>query len=321
VQSIQPWIKSGDLGGLEGLTSYLPDEAAQRTAMQRLNEGAGGEGGDAFSTQRIRKTFEAATVAQGFRPGAFDPALADLDAQLHPARPVTLADLEKEGLQPVVSRYLARVGGESRSATFLFPTDRRWVAGPPAEFRAAVEGTDGKVKLTGANVVGTEIKRLFRTDAIIALALGLVLVAVLLSLDFRSLRLTVFGMLQLAVGVLWMVALMSVAGIQMNFVNAFATTMILGVGIDYGIHLIHRIWEERSLTSFGVLETGKAVVMAALTNVAGFGAVALSNYPGVASMGKVCLFGTACCLATSLTLLPALLKLFPEPRTAPPPAD
>jgi len=149
----------------------------------------------------------------------------------------------------------------------------------------------------------------------------MVLVAALLALDFRSLRLTIYGILQLTVGIVWMLGLMKAFDIRMNFVNAFATTMILGVGIDYGIHLIHRIWEERSLSNSGVLETGKAVVMAALTNIGGFGTVALSNYPGIRTVGLVCMFGTLGCLATSLTLLPALLKLFPEPKAAPPPLD
>ena len=57
-----------------------------------------------------------------------------------------------------------------------------------------------------------------------------------------------------------------------------------------------------------------AVVMAALTNVAGFGTIALSNFPGIRSVGLVCLFGTLCCLLTSLTLLPALMTVLPIRR-------
>jgi predicted RND superfamily exporter protein len=93
----------------------------------------------------------------------------------------------------------------------------------------------------------------------------------------------------------------------MNFVNAFVTTMILGVGIDYGIHIIHRISQEGLSNPAGLLETGKAVIMAAMTNVAGFGTIGLSNYPGLRSMGIVSAIGSVTCLATALTTLPALL--------------
>jgi len=50
-------------------------------------------------------------------------------------------------------------------------------------------------------------------------------------------------------------------------------------------------------------------VMAALTNVAGFGTVGLSNYPGLASMGIVSAIGSITCLITALTTLPALMIL------------
>src|SRR4029453_14963187 len=106
---------------------------------------------------------------------------------------------------------------------------------------------------------------------------------------------------------------LKVLGIQMNFINAFATTMILGVGVDYGIHMIHRLSRASSPADEGILETGKAVVMAALTNIAGFGTGAFSNYPGLKGVGLVCILGTIGCLFTSLTLLPALMALYRRP--------
>lgn len=57
----------------------------------------------------------------------------------------------------------------------------------------------------------------------------------------------------------------------------------------------------------GLLETGKAVVMASLTNIAGFGTLALGNYPALRSFGLVALFGSVTCLFTALTLVPALM--------------
>jgi predicted RND superfamily exporter protein len=128
-------------------------------------------------------------------------------------------------------------------------------------------------------------------------------------LDFRSLWLMVLANIQLLTGVTWMLAMMTILDIKMNFVNAFVTTMILGVGIDYGIHIIHRISQEGLSNPNGLLETGKAVIMAALTNIAGFGTLALSNYPGLRSMGLVSAIGSFTCLVTALTTLPALMIL------------
>jgi hypothetical protein len=154
------------------------------------------------------------------------------------------------------------------------------------------------------------MRDIFRRDAWKAVLLGLALVTVLLWLDFKSVGLTILANAQVLTGVVWMLGAMHLLDIKMNFVNAFVTCMILGVGIDYGIHIIHRISQEGLSNPAGLLETGKAVVMAALTNVAGFGAVGyLSNYPGLSSMGKVCVIGSITCLVTALTTLPALLIL------------
>ena len=54
--------------------------------------------------------------------------------------------------------------------------------------------------------------------------------------------------------------------------NIFVTTMIIGIGVDYGIHLLHRYLETagRPLRDLeeGLVETGKAVVLAALSTTA-----------------------------------------------------
>jgi predicted RND superfamily exporter protein len=84
--------------------------------------------------------------------------------------------------------------------------------------------------------------------------------------------------------------------------------MILGVGIDYSIHLVHRMHETGGRVEGGLLETGKAVVLASLTNIAGFGTLMLGSYPALRSFGLVATLGSLTCLLTSLTLVPALMS-------------
>jgi predicted RND superfamily exporter protein len=69
------------------------------------------------------------------------------------------------------------------------------------------------------------------------------------------------------------------------------------------------------------LETGKAVVMAALTNIAGFGTLTLGNYPALRSFGIVALYGSLTCLFTALTLVPALMSKGPVLLDADPPEE
>jgi hypothetical protein len=298
------FVKDGTLLGYESIFTYLPPPQDQQEVIARMRARAG----DAFDVDRIGATFRAALREQGFREGVFDDYIAALPSTLGPERPVTLADLESAGLDRFVRRYVHRDDdGSWTSVTYIFPSapDAKRRA-PPALVAAFADAHDG-IEITGTNIASAELRRIFKRDAWRAVMLGIALVTLLLWLDFRSVRLTLLANTQVFLGVIWMLAAMQLLGIKMNFVNAFVTTMILGVGIDYGIHIIHRIAQEGLTNPDGLLETGKAVVMAALTNVAGFGTIGLSNYPGLASMGKVCAIGSLTCLLTALTTLPALL--------------
>jgi len=130
---------------------------------------------------------------------------------------------------------------------------------------------------------------------------------VLLAFDFRSLRLTAIALAQVVSGVLMMLGCMKLLGMQINYANAFVATMIMGVGIDYAIHLVHRFEANAGVLDEGVLETGKGVALAAATNVAGFGTLAFGSYPAMRSVGVVALIGSLTCLLTALTLVPALM--------------
>jgi hypothetical protein len=292
--------------GYESILSYLPAEADQQTVIRALRDGEKG----AFDIARIERTFRGALAESGFRDGSYDTYLAALPATLRPERPITLRDLEEAGLDRFLSRYVRRLDdGTYRSVTFVFPAGAEAKRKAPPALVAALDRPEEGFEITGINIASTELRVIFRRDAWRAVILGLVLVTVLLWLDFKSLWLTTLANIQLLVGVVWMLAAMQGLGIKMNFVNAFVTTMILGVGIDYGIHIIHRISQEGLSNPTGLLETGKAVVMAAMTNVAGFGTLYFSAYPGLSSMGLVSAMGSLTCLITALTTLPALLIL------------
>ena len=304
--TLDPFVEDGTLLGYESITSYLPAPDEQRKVIRALNEGAAGP----YNTERIERSFRASLKRHGFRDGIYDTYIEALPATLSPRRPVTVEDLQAAGLERFVTRYVRPGGaGGFRSVSYLFPADPRAKRHAPPALVRAIDNPGGGIEITGVNIVSTELRGIFKRDAWRAVILGITLVTILLWLDFRSLKLMLLANMQVLVGVVWMLGVMQILGIKMNFVNAFVTTMILGVGIDYGIHIVHRISQEGLSNPTGLLETGKAVVMAAMTNIAGFGAVAVSNYPGLRSMGIVCVIGSITCLITALTLLPALMIL------------
>jgi predicted RND superfamily exporter protein len=226
---------------------------------------------------------------------------------LTPEQPVGLEDLDQQGMERLLGRYINKEGGRVRIVTYIFLSDPRWKREAPPGLVEVVTDYDDGIVVTGINVVGGEFRRIFTREAPRAVLLGLVVVFILLWLDFRSLKLTMIALAQLISGVVIMLGLMKVTGVSLNYVNAFVATMILGVGIDYSIHLVHRLSLSGGKIEAGLLETGKAVVMAALTNIAGFGTLTLGNYPALRSFGLVAMYGSIACLFTALTLVPAIM--------------
>ena len=302
-ERLQPFVKDGIVGSYDSVLTYLPPRSQQEAVIATVR----GEATGAFDPARVRRAFLAGLDESGFNREPFEDYLRRMETFLAPGRPIGLEDLQRKGLGRLLDRYIKNDAGEVRIVTYLFPTDPRWKRTPPPGLVEALSAGDPGIVVTGTNVVGRELRKIFTRDVVRSVGVGLVLVFVLLLLDFRSWSLTGVAMAQLLAGVVLMLGAMPLFGYEINYVNAFVATMILGVGIDYGIHLIHRLHMTGGQVEEGLLETGKAVVLASLTNMAGFGTLMLGNYPALRSFGAVALLGSLSCLFTSLTLVPALL--------------
>jgi len=300
---LQPFLEDGTVHHYDSILGYLPPYSQQRQILAALADDDRGE----FDSARIRATFEQAVEQNGFRAAAFAGFLGRMERFLEPEGPVSLEDLEQRGLGRLTERYVRRDEDGVRIVTYISMSDPRWRRNPPPGLIETLsEGEEGIV-VTGTNVVGREFRKIFSREAPRAVLIGLVVVFVLLLVDFRSLRLTSIALGQLICGVIMMLGVMKLLDIHLNYVNAFVATMILGVGIDYSIHLVHRMSLTGGKVEAGLLETGKAVVLAALTNIAAFGTLTLGNYPALRSFGMVALIGSATCLFTALTFVPAVM--------------
>jgi len=306
---VEPLRASGLVGSVDSLLTYLPPAEEQQRVLDALAADTSGS----FDAARVRATLVRSLEESGFRPEAFERFLGRLDRFLSPKQTLGLAELEGHGLDRILERYVSIDPGRVRIVTYLFLTDPRWKREAPPGLIETIQGGDDGIVVTGTNVVNREFREIFRREAPRAVLLGLGVVFVLLWVDFRSLRLTLIALAQLVSGVILMFGAMRVLGIHLNYVNSFVATMILGVGIDYSIHIMHRLVLSGGRITPGLLDTGKAVVLAALTNIAGFGTLWLGNYPALRSFGQVALLGSATCLLTALTLVPAILGQA-EPR-------
>jgi uncharacterized protein len=302
-------VETGALQGVSAPSSLIPPPERQREVLAWLARGRS----SSLDMERIRARFGAALRDEGLRPEPFGPGLDLLAQALALSRPIGIADFAAAPqTELLLDRYLKKLPGGWRAAVYLYPPpEGRWRREvPPAVTRLA--GSLGpRARLAGINVVNQRIKQLVVHDAWIAGLLGLALVAGILWIDFHSARAALLALTPLLVGITLMVGAMAVLRIQMNFINIFVTTMIIGIGTDYGIYVLHRYGEVRgrSAAAFesGIRETGKAVAAAAISTIVGFGSIVFSHYPGLQSTGKVAVLGACFTSLVAITLLPAWL--------------
>lgn len=103
-------------------------------------------------------------------------------------------------------------------------------------------------------------------------------------------------------------------GLSFNFANVVALPLLLGIGVDSGIHMLHRFRSSSSASEALFGSTSRAVFFSALTTIASFGSLSISAHRGTASMGLLLTIGTIIVMLTTLSLLPALLHRKEEPE-------
>ncbi len=302
-------VATGELTSVDSVTGILPPLTRQQRALDWLTEHH-----DVVDGERVRARFGAALAGQGLRAAPFEPGLELFASATGRAGPLTVAELEgSEQMRRLLDRYLHRQEAGWITVVYLYPPPGKWRREPPpAAVRLAEELGPG-VALTGFNTVSAFFRSLVLSDARLAALVGVVLVTLLLWLDYRRLGDALLSLAPLAVGIVWMLGAMVAFDIALNFMNIFVSTMIIGIGVDYGVHMIHRLRESRGAPVeerlAGLVETGKAIAVAALSTMIGFGSLSLSHYPGLRSMGLVAILGALTTSLVAITLLPAWFAL------------
>ena len=165
-------------------------------------------------------------------------------------------------------------------------------------------------KATGMAPLMIALLKIFGRDGRNAALLTLAVVFLLLWVDFRKPGHALIAMVPLALGVFWMVGLMNLTGILLSFMTVMGVPLIIGIGIDDGVHIMHR-WRiegnSRIRTVFS--STGKAILLTSLTTMFAFGSLMFSIMPGFALFGGALFLGVGACFLTTVIVLPGILGI------------
>lgn len=170
-----------------------------------------------------------------------------------------------------------------------------------------------ELKHTGSLVLWLEHDGFLRRDLTLASLLGSISVVVLLSLYTRRLRSLVLLGLPLFIGVTCTFAFAYLAVGRLNIVSGFLASILSGLGIELGIHLLFRYVEERELghdpeqaQARSLASSGRSLIGSALSNAAAFGVVALAGFRGFREFGLIAAVGMLLTLVITLLGFPAL---------------
>ena len=287
---------AASLMALESASAGRPDAAPLHSAAAKLRATLAAE--PAADAARSLTALDNA-LTEGL-PGEIGRLAAGLEA-----RPFGRDALPEE----LASRY---VGTNGRELVEITPAEDVSDNAAARRFIAAVRGVVPKV--TGPPVVYQEASSTVVHAFELALVYAFSIVSAIIFLVLRRWREMLLVILPIALSKLVTAGAAVAIGMPFNYANIIALPLLVGFGVDSGIHVVHRM---RTETAEQLFDTSamRAVLASGLTIVATFGILAFSSHVGTASMGVMLAIGLCVSVAFTLIVLPAWLKVRAE-RTA-----
>lgn len=212
--------------------------------------------------------------------------------------------LKQEDLPHTLKHRL--VGQDGRLAILIFPEKNIWNPTDLKQFVLELRSVDPLV--TGTPIEVFESSRLLKKGFLLVAIMTLILVFALMYFEFRSLQLCFLATFPLVFGIYWLLVLMVLLGLDFNLANFFAMPILIGLGVDTGVHIVARYQETGNMDK-ALVKVAPGVILATLTTLVGFGALAFVRHVGLASYGKIMVLGSITCLLSALYVLPMMAHL------------
>lgn len=273
--------EAGDLAHVTGVVSLhtaLPVDQADKVALlQDISE--------------IARTSDLQYLPQGVQKNL------DRIASLEP-RVLGRADLP-----PSLLHMLGAADGNNR--VLLASGGNMWDVRANVELYESVHEHAADADPAGEYLALAVLYTLMQSD--IAAVSGFALLAVLLMtwIDLRRLGQAVFAVVALGTGMAWAGAAMVLCDIKLSLVNFVGVPILMGIGVDVVIHLLHRIREEGpGRVGYALRTTGWASGLSTATTVFSFGALSVASAQGVSSLGLLIVVGLSLVSLLALVLVP-----------------
>ncbi len=166
----------------------------------------------------------------------------------------------------------------------------------------------------GMPLVIQQLEGYMKRDFYLSTLIAAVLIVLLLRISLRGWVRALIAGAPLVLGYIWMLGGMRLLSMNFNFLSITISPLLIGIGVDNGIHILHRTMEERLVRPEGAIERGVgttavAVIVTTLTTMLVFGSLLMARTPGLRVLGASALLGIGFALLFSLLFLPAALRV------------
>ncbi len=211
-------------------------------------------------------------------------------------KPITLADIPES----IAQRFVGKTG---KYALTVYPKENIW---DPEKLKVFVDD----LRSVDLASVGTPIEvhesgRLMRDTFLKSAILAFIAISLMVIIDFKKARPSAMAIMPLVLGTFWLLGFMGIFRIPFNMANFFAIPILIGIGVDNGVHLVHRMLRDGNVMSVGE-STGKGVLLTAISNIIGFGAMMIAAHRGIASLGQIMAIGGLTLVLAALLAMPPM---------------
>ncbi|MCB1154420.1 MMPL family transporter, partial [bacterium] len=152
------------------------------------------------------------------------------------------------------------IGDDGKYIIYAYPNDYLWNRDMLERTLEAIRGVSPNSTSIGTAFL--HIIQLITSEVEGAVGLSVLFVAMLVFFDFRRFTTTILALIPLVLSTIWMVGTMGLLGIKFNLVNVAVVPLIIGIGIDDGVHITHRYrMEAAERIHRAIQHTGRAVLL------------------------------------------------------------
>jgi predicted RND superfamily exporter protein len=326
------------------LEKMMPKDIPSIVAMNEINKNFGGQDiaytlvrGDVLepANLKVMLQYEDDLASTNYRNENGNPlfergktfSIADLVKKVNGSIPVT-----KGGVISSLMKLQTGSNGESsnrlvnKDATVAMVTIRLERGSQQDMKKAAVtmRSISGEITDTGegltvmnggmpalmSDILGSIVPTQLKTSG-----LALILCALIVILVFGSLFFGLAATSVVFIGIALEIGALALLGWPLDFMTVMVSSLVIGAGIDFGIHVSHRFREEWHYGGVEIDEAmrrtignvGKALVAAAVTTAGAFAIIAMSRMSYLRRFGGITALSLTFALLAALLVLPSIL--------------